>query len=146
MKQTHTTTNLAIEATNISDSIVSKTAHGSFEQASMQKISDASRNKYMNEHSGLWQVNDDIRSMITFSTCNLHDDIGNRGHFDLIICLNVLLYFPVPVRAKLLDSFAKLLDPSGILVAGLNEPVLPQNSNFDMVRHESGIFYRQRAH
>ena len=146
MKQTHSTTDLAIEATDISDSVVNMAAKGSFEQASMQGISDVSRNKYMNAHSGLWQVNDDIRSMITFSTCNLLDDIENRGHFDLIICINVLLYFSVPVKAKLLDSFAKLLDPSGILVAGLNEPVLPQNSDFDMVRHESGIFYRQKAH
>ena len=146
MKQSHATTELIIEATDISDSVVETAANGVFEQASMAGISDASRNKYMQQNSGLWQVNDDIRSMITFSTCNLHNDIEDRGHFDLIICLNVLLYFSAPVKSKLLDSFAKLLDPSGILVAGLNEPVLPQNSHFDMVRHESGIFYRQKAH
>jgi len=145
MKQTHAKTKVIIEATDISDSFVEMAAKGMFDPASMEGISDASRNKYMEEKSGLWQVNDDIRSMIKFSTCSLVDDIENRGHYDLIICLNVLLYFSVPVKANLLDSFARLLDPSGILVAGLNEPVLAQNSNFDMVRHESGIFYRQRA-
>ena len=49
------------------------------------------------------------------------------------------------MKTRLLDSFAALLDPSGILVAGVSEPVLPFNDNFEMVRHEAGIFYRQKA-
>ena len=83
--------------------------------------------------------------MTAFSTCNLLEDFEGKGHFDLIICLDVLVYFSVPVKAQLLESFANLLDPSGILIAGINEPVLPFNSNFDMVRHDAGIFYRQKA-
>jgi chemotaxis methyl-accepting protein methylase len=58
----------------------------------------------------------------------------------------VLVYFSVPVKTRLLNAFAHLLDPSGILIAGMNEPVLPFNDNFDMVRHDAGIFYRQKAY
>lgn len=145
IKQTNSATEVKIEATDVSSSAVSVAARGMYEQASMEGMPDVRRNRYMDQKSGLWQVNDAIKSMVTFSTCNLHEDIVNKGHFDLIICLDVLIYFSVPVKTNLLESFAKLLDPSGILIAGLSEPAVPFNDNFDMVRHESGIFYRQKA-
>lgn len=144
-KQTKSTTKVVIEATDVSDSVVAMAAKGVFEQASMEGITDSGKKKYMDEKYGVWHVTEDIKSMTKFSTCNLLDDIEDKGHFDLIICLDVLVYFSVPVKGELLASFAKLLDPSGILIAGLSEPDLPPNNNFEMVRHESGIFYRQKA-
>lgn len=136
---------IVIEATDISEAMVDAAARGVFEPAAMGGMIDVYQKKYMDEKQGRWQANDDIRSMIAFSTCNLHDDFENKGHFDLIICLDVLVYFSVPVKTRLLGSFSKLLDPSGILIAGMNEPVLPFNSNFEMVRHKDGIFYRQKT-
>lgn len=137
-------TRVSIEATDISDSVVYSAAKGVFEQASMEGMLDQYQKTYMDEKSSQWHVNDDIKSMINFSTCNLLEDFEDKGHFDLIICLNVLVYFSLSVKTELLDSFSTLLDPSGILIAGLNEPVLPFNRNFDMVRHDAGIFYRQK--
>ena len=144
-KASKSATKVAIEATDISDAVVHAAARGVFEQHSMEGMVDAYRKKYMDEKHGRWQVNDDIRSMVAFSVCNLHDEFEDKGHFDLIICLDVLVYFSVPVKTKLLESFSALLDPSGILIAGMNEPVLPFNSNFEMVRHDDGIFYRQKT-
>ena len=144
LKTSKSATQVTIEATDVSNAVVNAAARGVFEQRSMDGITDDYRNKYMESSQGRWQVANDIRSMVVFSSCNLHDDFEGKGHFDLIICLDVLVYFSVPVKTKLLESFAKLLDPSGILIAGMNEPVLPFNSSFDMVRHEDGIFYRQK--
>jgi chemotaxis protein methyltransferase CheR len=144
-KQVNAATGVTIEATDISEVAVNSAARGVFEQASMEGMVNPFQKKYMDEQSGQWRVIDDIKSMINFSTCNLLEDFEDKGHFDLIICLDVLVYFSVPVKAQLLESFSNLLDPSGILVAGLTEPVIPLNNNFDMVRHDAGIFYRQKT-
>ena len=144
-KQANAATRVTIEATDVSDTIVHDAATGVFEQVSMKGMENPYQRKYLDEQSGQWQVNEDIKSMINFSSCNLLEDFEDKGHFDLIICLDVLVYFSVPVKGKLLSSFSTLLDPSGVLIAGMNEPVLPYNSNFEMVRHEDGIFYRQKA-
>lgn len=144
-KDANVAARVTIEATDISDTVVHAAARGIFEQASMDGMVNPYQKKYMDEQSGQWQVNDDIKSMINFSTCNLLEDFEDKGHFDLIICLDVLVYFSVPVKSKLLESFSTLLDPSGILIAGMTEPVLPLNDNFEMVRHDAGIFYRQKA-
>jgi len=144
-KQANSATRLTIEATDISGIAVHTAATGLYEEASMEGMVNPYQKKYVDEQSGQWRVIDDIKSMINFSSCNLLEDFEDKGHFDLIICLDVLVYFSVPVRAKLLESFSTLLDPSGILIAGMSEPVLPLNNNFEMVRHDAGIFYRQKA-
>lgn len=138
-------TRVTIEATDVSDAVVRTAAHGIYEKSSLEGMPDEFRKKFMEEREGRMHVDDEIKSMVRFSTFNLHDDIEDRGHFDLIVCLEVLAYFSVPVKTRLLDDFADLLDPSGILIAGMSEPVLPFNSNFEMVRHEDGIFYRQKT-
>jgi chemotaxis protein methyltransferase CheR len=144
-QEINSATKVSIEATDVPAAMVTSAAIGRYQLDALQGLADGYKNKYMSQKSGLWEVNDDIKSMVSFSTCHLLDDFEQMGHFDLIICLDVLIYFSMPVKARLLDSFAKLLDPSGILVAGLTEPALPLNENFDMVRHDAGIFYRQRA-
>jgi len=144
-KQANAAASVTIEATDISKIAVNSAAGGVFEEASMDGMVDPYQKIYMDEQSGQWRVIDDIKSMINFSSCNLLEDFEDKGHFDLIICLDVLVYFSVPVKAQLLESFSTLLDPSGILIAGMTEPVLPLNNNFDMVRHDAGIFYRQKT-
>jgi chemotaxis protein methyltransferase CheR len=141
----NSSTKVSIEATDVPATMVSSAASGRYQPDALQGLPDQLRNRYMNQKSGLWEVSDDIKSMVSFSECHLFDDFEHKGYFELIICLDVLIYFSMPVKKKLLDSFARMLDPSGILVAGLNEPVLPFNQDFDMVRHDAGIFYRQKA-
>ncbi len=144
-QELNSSTNVSIEATDVPATMVTSAEIGRYQTDALQGLSDVVKNKYMGQKSGMWEVNDEIKSMVNFSTRHLLDDFEHMGHFDLIICLDVLIYFSMPVKTRMLDSFAKMLDPSGILVAGLTEPVLPRNKNFDMVRHDAGIFYRQRA-
>ena len=144
-KESNVGTRVIIEATDISEAVVDGAARGVFEETSMQGMEDPYQKKYTDHRSGQWHISDDIRSMVSFSTCNLLEDFEYKGHYDLIVCLDVLIYFSVPVRTRLLHSFSNLLDPSGVLIAGMTEPVLPFNNNFDMVRHDAGIFYRQKS-
>jgi chemotaxis protein methyltransferase CheR len=144
-QELNSSTEVSIEATDVPATIVTSAEIGRYQSDALQGLPDVLKNKYMSQKSGMWEVNDDIKSMVNFSACHLLDDFEHMGHLDLIICLDVLIYFSMPIKTRLLESFAKLLDPSGILVAGLTEPVLPRNENFDMVRHEAGIFYRQKA-
>ena len=144
-KKANSSTQVTIEATDATASAVSIAAKGAYEPTSMSGMTDDSRKKYMAEKSGLWRVNDDIRSMVSFAAANLRDNIEDKGRFDLIICHDVLVYFAYPVKTALVESFANLLDPSGILVSSLNEQDLPPNEYFDTVHHDSGIFYRQKA-
>ncbi len=136
-------TNVEIVATDISEPAVQQAAEGSFDEAMLQGLTKPYLQKYMTSENGQWRVNESLRSMLYFSACDLLEPFDSMGHFDLIICPDVLIYFSAQIKSDILEGFARLLDPSGILIVGSSESVLPFTSHFELVDHEAGVFYRQ---
>jgi len=99
--------------------------------------------KYLTGNEGLWEVDESLRSILHFTSCDLLGGATSMGDCDLIICPDELIYFSNGVKRGILEDFAQLLDPSGILIVGANEPVVPFCDRFELVNHESGTFYRQ---
>ena len=62
------------------------------------------------------------------------------GRFDLILCRNVLLYFPAPVRTAAFDRLASAIEPDGVLMLGAGETVLGQTSKFVSERELRGLY------
>lgn len=135
--------NIEIIACEMAEEAVERAAEGRFESSMLAGLSDSYKQHYMIESDGLWEVDSSIRSMIHFTTCNLLDGVGHMGHCDLIICPDELIYFSNDVKQEILDGFADLLDSSGMLIVGTNEPVIPFCDRFEVVNHETGTFYRQ---
>ena len=135
--------NIEIVATDMSEETVKRAATGSFKPSMMTGLTESHKQKYMTQSNGVWEVDTSLRSMIHFTTCDLLTDIGVMGHFDLIICPDELIYFSTAVKSEILSGYAGLLDPSGMLIVGAGEPVIPFCDKFELVNHESGIFYRQ---
>jgi len=44
-----------------------------------------------------------------------------REKFDAIFCRNVMIYFDKPTQGQILERFAPLLKPNGLLFAGHSE-------------------------
>jgi chemotaxis protein methyltransferase CheR len=63
-----------------------------------------------------------LHELVKFERANLLDP-APAGPFDLILCRNVLLYFPKTNRAKLLARLASSLAPTGALMLGASETV-----------------------
>ena len=76
-------------------------------------------------HAGRVRVTDAVRSMVSFEQVNLiappWPHILRQAPFDVIFCRNVMIYFDKPTQARILESFAPLLKPGGLLFAGHSE-------------------------
>lgn len=60
--------------------------------------------------------------MVTFKQVNLlSNDWQIRGPLDAIFCRNVMIYFDKETQLKILQRFAPLLQPDGLLFAGHSE-------------------------
>jgi chemotaxis protein methyltransferase CheR len=86
-----------------------------------------------------------VRSMVSFKPINLLESYTGLGSFDIVFCRNVLIYFSVAVKAKILQQIAAGLQKDGILFLGASESMSGLSTDFTMVRRPSGFFYGKKS-
>jgi chemotaxis protein methyltransferase CheR len=146
-QQSHTlNAKFEVIATDVSAADIELAKNANYDATMLEGLPAAWQKKYMKTDNGGWTVKPAIRDMVKFATCDLLLPVESMGHFDLIICSDVLIYFSASIRSQILEDFARLLDPSGILVVGSSEAVMPFSQSYTRVAHEAGVFYRQISH
>ncbi len=74
------------------------------------------------EQEGFARIRPQLRRMVEFRQINLIDDGWNiEGPLAAIFCRNVMIYFNKQTQTQVLDRFAPLLRPEGLLFAGHSE-------------------------
>ncbi len=91
---------------------------------------------------GTWQISDAIRRMVEFRVWNLLDDAGPLGSFDVVFCRNVLFYFNVETKRRVLKTISERLLPGGLLYLGGAETIYGVSDRFAPV---SGTVQAYRA-
>ena len=77
------------------------------------------------ELAGRWRIADELRDLVVFNQLNLFEAWPMRGRFQLIACRNVIIYFDVPNKTKLVTGYHDKLEPGGYLFLGHSES-MPQ--------------------
>jgi chemotaxis methyl-accepting protein methylase len=139
--------NIQFIATDVSASDVEYAGLGKYNKLQMADLSEEHTRLYMSaeDKSDELQVKDSIRQKMKFMQYDLADDSPAFEQMDLIICLDVLAYFSVEVKLRILQQCSDLLKSGGILVTGNNQIFVPSISTLERVEHTSGIFYRQKG-
>lgn len=73
------------------------------------------------EYAGQLLMDHALREQVTFVQLNLTDLPETLGPFDLIFLRNVLIYFDLPTKTKVVKTVLRSLRPGGHLVLGLAE-------------------------
>ncbi len=99
--------------------------------------------KYFSRAGLEWQLKDHVRSMVKFERFDLRQPPTGFGGFDVIFCRNVLIYFDVPTKKKILSGLRSVLREDGSLLLGGAEAILDLDPRF--ARHVVGqaTVYRQ---
>ncbi len=78
--------------------------------------------KGVGEQGGVVRVRPELQRLISFRQINLLDTRWPlQGPFDAIFCRNVMIYFDKQTQYAILERFAPLLRPDGLLYAGHSE-------------------------
>lgn len=97
-----------ITATDISHEILDLAREGCYSQFEVQRgLPIQLLMKYFTQNGEKWQINQDLRNMITFKYFNLLDNMSALGQFDVIFCRNVLIYFDQPTKKDVMEPFAQ---------------------------------------
>lgn len=66
----------------------------------------------------MWSIDSSLKGMVGYKEFNLLNDLGSLGMFDVVFCRNVLIYFDVETKSRILDGISKRLPPDGLLFLG----------------------------
>ncbi|MDX3808512.1 CheR family methyltransferase [Bosea thiooxidans] len=134
---------ISILGTDISGEVLEKARTGLYSQFEIQRgLPIQMLLKHFSQRGDKWQVSERLRSMVEFRPHNLLERNDQFGRFDIVFCRNVLIYFDLPTKEKVLGLLAPRLAPDGALVLGATETVVGLATTLRPDPHQRGL-YRQ---
>lgn len=117
---------VSIIATDVDTNVLARAETGIYPAERVEKLSvDVIKRFFLKgtgAQSGFVRVRPELRALVSFRPLNL---LGNswpvHGPMDAIFCRNVMIYFDKETQLKILQKFAPLLHPDGLLFAGHSE-------------------------
>lgn len=137
---------IQIVGTDISTDVIERARKGDYSQFEVQRgLPIQMLLKHFHQEGDKWRISERLRSMVDLRQHNLLEANGHLGQFDVIFCRNVLIYFDVPTKAKVLDALAPRLVPEGALLLGAAETVIGISTSVVPDRHHRGIYRSQTS-
>ncbi|NVE94875.1 CheR family methyltransferase [Altererythrobacter lutimaris] len=130
-----------ILGTDISQSAIATAKAGHYSQFEVQRgLGIAQMLDHFEETASGWQMSSETRSIVRFQQHNVLDKPPALNSFDLILCRNVLLYFPQQTRARVFERLSEALSADGILMLGAGETVVGQTKLFAPVADRISLY------
>ncbi len=137
---------IEIVATDLSRTIIDNAKRGTYSQFEVQRgLPVAMLLRYFRRAGDLWHISDYLRAKVSFKTHNLMSDARELGTFDIIFCRNVLIYFDVATKTRVLGSLADALADDGFLVLGAAERVGGLYDGLHSKPQQSFVFEKDRS-
>ena len=77
--------------------------------------------KGVDQYEGTLLIDKKLRQKVSFSEVNLKRPLGNVGMFDIIFLRNVLIYFDIETKQKIIKQLVEKIQPHGYLFIGHSE-------------------------
>ncbi|MBN2442693.1 MAG: protein-glutamate O-methyltransferase CheR [Spirochaetales bacterium] len=140
-KYNHTT---YILASDISNQVLDQAVKGEYSQSEVERgLDENHRASYFQKKENRWQIDESIRKMITFREINLSKQLPDKiGSFDFIFCRNVIIYFSIELKKRLIDYYYNALKPGGILFIGASENLYKVTDKFNAEYVGPTTYYR----
>ncbi len=130
-----------ILATDISLKVLDKAQKGIYTEDSLQNLPAAWKTKYFEPvDEKNYQVKQAIRDEVVFKQLNLMDNFVFPKKFDLILCRNVMIYFDLPTKQKLVEKYYNTTKTGGDLFIGHAETITREASKFKYIM--PAIYYK----
>ncbi|MCF7764068.1 MAG: protein-glutamate O-methyltransferase CheR, partial [Verrucomicrobia bacterium] len=103
-------------ATDISEQVLTQAREGRYNQLEVNRgLSSSHLQNHFQADGRQWVVNNQLRKMIRFESMNLNERWLPMPPLDLVFIRNVLIYFGVDTRKKILERIGTMMRPDGYL-------------------------------
>ncbi len=130
-----------ILGTDISRSAIAAARAGHYSQFEVQRgLGIAQMLDHFEETASGWQMRSDTRSIVRFQQHNVLDSPPAFNRFDLVLCRNVLLYFPSETRVRAFERLRQAMSDDAFLVLGAGETTVGQTDLFAPVAERISLY------
>jgi chemotaxis protein methyltransferase CheR len=133
-----------ILATDLNDNSLAAAKTGVYGEYALRSTTELLRRKYFKPYDEKrLQATDQLKALIRLDRVNLSDDskMTFLKGMDLIFCCNVLIYFDLSSKRKVIQHFYSNLLPGGYLFLGHAESLYQVDNRFHLVHFPGTIGY-----
>ncbi len=136
---------IRITANDISSAMIQKARKGLYNEHSLRNTPKDIIARYFSKEPGGYLVHPKIKKNIVFERINLNDAgaVKRIPKSQVAFCRNVIIYFDLPMKKKVVNFFYDNLVQGGHLVLGHSESLHSVSSIFQPIRKPGGILYRR---
>jgi len=134
-----------IIGTDISQRVLQHARRAVYGKSSFRATDEEYVKRFFIEQEDGLKVNDEIRNLVTISHLNLFDT--NRmvmlGKMDLIFCRNVIIYFDLAAKKRVIESYFNSLCDGGFLLLGHSESLMNITTLFTLRHFKNDMIYQK---
>lgn len=134
-----------IIGTDISEAMLSRARQALYHDFETNRgLSEQRKNKFFDREGANWRVKKELRDAVTFRHLDLTRLHSGLGQFDFVLCRNVLIYFDLQTRQKILDGIYQMMTPDSYLLLGGSENTYCVSEMFESVRVGGSVYYQKK--
>jgi chemotaxis protein methyltransferase CheR len=139
--------NVEIAGCDISSRCIDHARAGVYGEHAFRNVESEPMRRWFHLREGKWVIDEAIRRMVRFGRENLLEPraLAPQGGLDVLVCRNVMIYFDLPARKRVLRTFHERLRDGGWLLLGHSESLINVTADFEIVHLKSDLVYRKPA-
>lgn len=137
-----------IDACDLNPIRVEQARAATYDGLSFRAMDDQLRDRHFDPvEGGRFRVKERYRRSVRFFQANLAAPFSGAGwgHYDIVLCRNVLIYFGPESFNRLIARFGQLLPAGGYLFVGHAESLFDRTTEFEPVHFPGTMAYRRLA-
>lgn len=132
-----------IYASDINSDVVKMAKDGIYAEYAIRNIPPTLLNKYFIKKENRYHIDKKLKDLVNFSVVNLYDtySVKRLPQFDVVFCANVLIYFDIESKKKVVKHIYDKINNNGYLFIGYTEILTGISDDFKLVRFPNATAY-----
>lgn len=134
-----------ILASDINTDVLNSARKGVYREYAIRNVPPHILDKYFTKNGNTWILSDTVKNMVKFTKLNLYDSnmVKSVLNCDVIFCANVLIYFDLPSKQKVVSNLYNSLNKGGYLFIGYSESLHGVSKAFKLVHMHKAMAYKK---
>jgi len=138
---------IRITANDISQAVLARAREGLYGEHSLRSTPPEIVERYFTKEPGGLRIHPKVKKLVDFQHLNLNDApaLKRVPRSRIVFCRNVIIYFDLEMKKRVLSAFYDNMLPEGHLVLGHSESIHSVSRTFKPIFGQGGIVYQRQA-